>query len=317
MPLSHPLLVRSARLRSAAENNPPLRAGERGDAVVRLQVALIAMGQTLPRSTKNQTAFPDGGFGSETSAAVSAFQRSQKLGVDGAAGKDTLAALNRLLPMPRRKDTCCGNCADNGTRTSTVKQSFAGANFRALGATIPLTGITLPTGVRALTAGQVATVTGVFGTSMDLTRVFLSDGTGASGRPFTMAVDLGIAGSIVIINAGTFSPGTNLLIHEMTHAWQSQHSPLPTQFMINSVESQGIAEALGLLGIDASAYYFKPGRSFALYGAEQIACQVEKGVAAIVSSVKSLPPFIPHPGNVAGLAAPHWEVAGPGIDTSC
>jgi hypothetical protein len=71
----------------------------------------------------------------------------------------------------------------------------------------------------------------------------------------------------------------------------------------------------GDLGADASAYYFRPGRSFSRYGAEQIACQVEKGYSAIVSSVRSVPAFVTHPGNNIGLELPHWEVMGPGIDS--
>jgi hypothetical protein len=154
-----------------------------------------------------------------------------------------------------------------------------------------------------------------------LDSILLSDATGAGGRPFTVAVTFpgGPAGGVtfVVVNAGTFTPARDLLIHELTHAWQSQHALDPQQFMVNSVESQTIAGSLNLLGADASAYYFLPGRSFGLYGAEQIACQVEKGVSAIVSSVRSLPPFVPHPGNVLGLSVPHWETSGPGVDTSC
>jgi hypothetical protein len=75
-----------------------------------------------------------------------------------------------------------------------------------------------------------------------------------------VAVDMapnpvGPATTMIVINAGTFAPASNDLIHELTHAWQSQHSINPKQFMVNSVESQGIAGALNLLGADASAYY--------------------------------------------------------------
>lgn len=41
MPLKHPLLASSTRLDRATTNSPVLRAGERGDAVIRLQLALV------------------------------------------------------------------------------------------------------------------------------------------------------------------------------------------------------------------------------------------------------------------------------------
>jgi hypothetical protein len=85
----------------------------------------------------------------------------------------------------------------------------------------------------------------------------------------------------------------------------------------NSVASQALAESLSALGADASAYYYKPGLNFARYGAEQIACQVEKGVPAILAVVRSVPPMIPHPLNELSLAVPHWEVRGPGVETTC
>jgi hypothetical protein len=88
--------------------------------------------------------------------------------------------------------------------------------------------------------------------------------------------------------------------------------------MINSAASQGIAdELLSRFGIDASAYYYAPGKHFSLYAAEQIACQVESGIPSIVSSLASFPPHVPSPFNDVSLSLPRWEVRGSGIVTTC
>ena len=57
--------------------------------------------------------------------------------------------------------------------------------------------------------------------SLDFSRIFISDITGLNGRAFVVAV--GMWGSNVqVLNFGTFSPSTALLIHEITHVGQSQ-----------------------------------------------------------------------------------------------
>jgi hypothetical protein len=87
--------------------------------------------------------------------------------------------------------------------------------------------------------------------------------------------------------------------------------------MVNSAASQGIAdELLSRFGVDASAYYYRPGKSFRSYGAEQIACQVEGGVTTIVGGLAA-PPHVPYGPNDISLAVPRWEVRGPGVVTSC
>lgn len=76
-----------------------LRKGDTGEEVRALQEALVKKGYKLT---------PDGKFGSGTYDAVVAFQKSVGLGSDGIAGKDTMAALNRVatksildtIPMP-------------------------------------------------------------------------------------------------------------------------------------------------------------------------------------------------------------------------
>lgn len=97
MPLQSPRFVQNARLKSASENNPPLKQGESGEAVVILQLALIDLGADMPRSTRSGTRMPDGIFGPETQQRVSDFQRAGGLSVDGVAGRDTITELERQI----------------------------------------------------------------------------------------------------------------------------------------------------------------------------------------------------------------------------
>ncbi len=68
-------------------SEPTLRRGMRGEAVRRMQQALLEHGYALPRYGI------DGKFGTETRAAVRAFQAAEGLTVDGVCGPKTWAAL--------------------------------------------------------------------------------------------------------------------------------------------------------------------------------------------------------------------------------
>jgi peptidoglycan hydrolase-like protein with peptidoglycan-binding domain len=92
-----PRFSENPRLRQASENNPPLVEGERGDAVAIVQLALVDLGFYLPRTTANRRKLPDGIFGKETLAAIREFQRATGLDVDGAVGRQTLAALDNAI----------------------------------------------------------------------------------------------------------------------------------------------------------------------------------------------------------------------------
>src|SRR5688572_11376385 len=129
MGLRNRVLAESTRLNSAAVTGAPLKTGERGDAVQRLQLALVAVSIPLPRSTKDQSALPDGIFGTETDGAVRTFQRSQGLKIDGIVGPKTLSRLDELLPTPNPKTGCCCN-----GKPGTVQRAaslISGANFSA------------------------------------------------------------------------------------------------------------------------------------------------------------------------------------------
>jgi peptidoglycan hydrolase-like protein with peptidoglycan-binding domain len=81
----------------ASMNAPPMRQGSRGEGVKVLQLALIDLGTPMPRSTGGGASLPDGIFGSETHAAVVAFQRINGLVADGIAGAMTVARLDMTL----------------------------------------------------------------------------------------------------------------------------------------------------------------------------------------------------------------------------
>src|SRR5271166_2607609 len=99
MALRSPRFAKDERLQRAANNNPPLRAGEIGEAVRLLQQALIDLGFPMPISVR-RFGSPDGIYGNETTTRVREFQRKNGLSVDGIAGRDTLAKLDALLPNP-------------------------------------------------------------------------------------------------------------------------------------------------------------------------------------------------------------------------
>lgn len=212
-------------------------------------------------------------------------------------------------------------------------------------------GIKKPTTVRFLTAPEQARAKKVYDESLDFTKIIITDGLGAFGAPFTVAVPSAV-GWHVALNLGDTTADystsdTSTLIHELGHAWQSQHHGSdPTAFMENSIKSQadafidipaaklqagaaaGIAakfKGLGPIDIakavkrasddeDCSAYAYVFGRPFSAYGAEQIAEQIEDfdfgiapGAAPIVTKVKSLKANAPDSDNENGLKHARFE----------
>jgi hypothetical protein len=272
----------------------------------------------------------DGIFGPKTLARVKEFQKNNQLDSDGIIGPKTWAKLDAAVPIPVKDSVVCANgCAHNHVNVMQCQHSFLAAFkkepvVQALGFQTKSTtsvasflpSLSLPSlpslpsvKYTRLTAAQISTARGVYGSSLDFTRIFITDLTGAGNRPFTVAIPvpttvallLGLSGTIQVMNCGTLTPSNKLLIHELAHVWQSQHHATPTQFMVNSVGSQGLAVAANqaVALVDAtvktnsdfptffptSSYAYSPGKAFGDYGAEQIANQVEHGVAAIVSHV--------------------------------
>lgn len=83
---------------SSNRQNPTLRRGARGDAVVRLQKRLVDK-----NAIKNDN-FVDGAFGPGTEREVRVFQRAKDLSVDGVVGRNTWAALNAADQKPTTRN---------------------------------------------------------------------------------------------------------------------------------------------------------------------------------------------------------------------
>ena len=183
--------------------------------------------------------------------------------------------------------------------------------------------------------------------SLNYDDIYLSDGVGGDGRPFTVAVEYD-GRWVVVLNVGSSTFNAPLsdrstLIHELAHAWQSQHYPnFPQQFMINCAASMAAAAAFNaaqkarrstvgrfidsiapipLIGttVDvlgdrnqtgtADAYAYVPGAAFGSYGGEQIAQQVQNGVASIVNHIRSVRPNQHDAENVRSLSTVRFGYA--------
>jgi len=211
---------------------------------------------------------------------------------------------------------------------------------------LPGTGVKAPTAVRFLFLDEQRVASPIFKRSLDYSTIMISDGLGGGGRPFTVAVPTR-SGFVVVMNMGStacWATGSDrsTLIHELVHAWQSQHHPDATAFMRNSVTCQGLAfadepiakAAAGAAAAAAavrsgvrdpraiaaaaraaaareasSAYAYVPGKPFGDYAAEQIAQQVEHFFRGVGRPTPSIVPLIgrpaprtPVPENVSSLA---------------
>ena len=169
------------------------------------------------------------------------------------------------------------------------------------------TGMRAPTGLRPLDPRELTLASAVYGTSLDFSRIALSDAAGLKGRPFTTFVP-GTGMTVINVGPGPFATPASaprLLIHELAHSWQSQHDSDPTAFMVNSVASQALALVAG-----GSAYCYVRGKPFENYAAEQIAQQVENGEAPIIAHIKSATRGSVDSANIRSLRTPRWEKPG-------
>jgi peptidoglycan hydrolase-like protein with peptidoglycan-binding domain len=95
--LSSPRFAGNETLESVLDDRKLLRRGDRGEAVRRVQRALVDAGHYL---TDHGV---DGIYGPETAAAVEAFQQANGLSQDGIVGDGTLQVLDSEYPEPNQR----------------------------------------------------------------------------------------------------------------------------------------------------------------------------------------------------------------------
>ncbi len=296
-----------------------IRFGSRGTEVLVLQAQLnLAFPDKTPLAL-------DGAFGPLTRGLTVDFQRSKGLAADAVVGPKTWGQLALVRGRSEARDVArtCGNgtavpqakfllvgqaLANRATPRSgnAAVSSFAGATpTSGTFAAISVAGMTI---IPLVGSKHEATARGVYGTSLHYDRIFLSDAKGLEGRAFTAPVpvpplvvdSLPFGGTIQVLNIGT-SPDRDTLIHELGHAWQSQHHKSGHVYAANCITCQGAALAANKLiaeidpsvksharwpvNFPMSAYAYRPGKAFGEYAGEQIAQQIERGETPILSRV--------------------------------
>jgi hypothetical protein len=208
------------------------------------------------------------------------------------------STLSRLVGSTGSGGAGSGGAAA-GVATGAGTAAAAAVTIPGVGSVIPLVGSSSEPIARAF-----------YGSSLHYDRIFLSSAVGLSGRAFTAPVPVPpfvirslwlLGGMIQVLNVGT-SPSRDTLIHELGHAWQSQHhGSQGAAYAANCVACQGAAlaanKAIALVDPSVksnhdfpvdypiSAYAYLRGLTFHEYGGEQIAQQLEKGEAPIISRV--------------------------------
>ncbi len=297
---------------------PRVQIGSRGKGVSDLQQALNCRGPSALPPLK-----ADGIFGPKTLARVKEFQGERGLTPDGVVGAKTWAEITGEGQAGAGGTVDCGvgDPGNKGLATALVgdflqvKASFvpASAGGAALGFTPKP-----PSGpLRMLDPSQRAIATGVYGASLDFSRIFISNRSGLGGRPFTFAFPDG-SQVVQIMCCGTFSPSTATLIHELAHAWQSQHHSDPYRYIGNAVDSQAeavvanghaaLSDPVVLLHVEFpvhwpfSAYAYHPSLPFEHLAAEQMAQAAHKGHAPVRAHMKAAPMNVVDTGNLKALA---------------
>ena len=98
MALSSPRFRWSNRLQQVELNNPPMRHGEKGQAVRLIQQCMIDLSINPMTNSIKRYGSPDGIYGRETKVAVDSYQTSKRLSSDGVVGQNTMRALDVDLP---------------------------------------------------------------------------------------------------------------------------------------------------------------------------------------------------------------------------
>ena len=98
MPLTSPRFSWNTRLQQVAENNPPMRYGERGHAVRLIQQSMIDLGIDPMTNSIKKYGSPDGIYGNETKKAIKKYQTKVTLKSDGVVGRNTMQDIDDDLP---------------------------------------------------------------------------------------------------------------------------------------------------------------------------------------------------------------------------
>ncbi len=230
-------------------------------------------------------------------------------------------------PAHQAKSALYGQAFQGGALQALVPAQKAGQRSSVASAvtSLPSVNVAGATLVPLVGSPMEALARGVYYSSLHYDRIFLSGTQGLQGRAFTLAApvpplvvpSLPAGGWVQILNIGGITTDRDTLIHELGHAWQSQHHSSPLAYARNCVLCQGGALArnklAGLLdstlttqwgypvGYPFSAYAYRPGKAFSSYGGEQIAEQIENGEAGILAHVVSVPAGMKNRDNEASL----------------
>ena len=148
--LVSPQLAGDARLQSAFDNAPVMRAGERGAAVRLVQESLVSEGHIMPRSTE-ATGTLDGIFGAETQSAVRDFQNAHAADgltgssgfADGVVGRRTLGKMDEIRGGPSPKPPDLPPCPpplqqEKGMAGGTLRTALTPLLFAGPDAPVPI-----------------------------------------------------------------------------------------------------------------------------------------------------------------------------------
>jgi hypothetical protein len=136
---------------------------------------------------------------------------------------------------------------------------------------------------RAMRQQEMDLARQVFLNTVDYNRVEVSEGLGFGDREWTLCgtsvytIHMGPEGFVDCTQDAAYPHYPDhlrrTLIHELTHVWQGQNSPVGFGFMVGSVCAQ--ASALATQGRTAAAYEYTAGKDWTDYNCEQQANIVE------------------------------------------
>lgn len=126
---------------------------------------------------------------------------------------------------------------------------------------------------RSLTQAERELARSVFGGSLPLGAIVLSNRTGAGDRQYTIPHPARMGSWVIHAGAAMFEdatrdPGDDVFIHELVHVWQSAHGPSPFDYLVHWLHQR-------ITVGDDQAYVFVAGKSWASYGVEQQASIVD------------------------------------------